>query len=160
MDQKDPSANPATEQTEPTTETVLFLRLREHLPQLEELLKKVNDEWVYEDLVYRLYHQSFKVYRIQDHTEAIVQALQALAPDLQLNDWFLEIYKSGTGHKFEMSQNREWLQRGRPMVEAFFHAKFMLEMAVRYGKKMKRWQSPPQLLDSGWAAFLYLYNLR
>lgn len=144
----------------PTTESVLFFRLREHLPQLEELLKKVNGEWVYEDMVYRLYHQSFKVYWVQGQTEAIVAALQALAPDLQLNVWFREIVESGTGHTFEMSHNQDWLLRGRPMLEAFFHARFMLEMAVRHGKKLKRAKRPPQLLDSGWAAFLYLYNLR
>jgi len=144
----------------PTTESVLFFRLREQLPQLEELLKKVDNEWVYEDLVYRFYHHSFKVYWIQNHTEAIVQALQALAPDLPLHDFFQEIIKSGTGHVFEMSHNREWLVRGRPMLEAFFHAHFMLQMAVRHGKRMKRAKQPPQMLDSGWAAFLYLYNLR
>ena len=148
------------DQTEPTTESVLFFRLREHLPQLVELLKRVNDEWVYEDRVYRFYHYSFKMYGIQGHTTDIVQALQALAPDIQLNGWFMEIYLSGTGHKFELSHNEDWLQRGRPMLEAFFHAKFMLEMAVRYGKKFRRQKSPPQLLDSGWAALLCLYRLR
>jgi hypothetical protein len=157
MDQPESTPEPIPE---PTTESVLFFRLREHLPQLEELLKRVNDEWVYEDLVYRFYHASFKVYRIQGYTEEIVKALQALAPDIQLNAWFLEIYRSGTGHTFDMSHNRDWLLRGRPMVEAFFHAKFMLEMAVRHGKKLKRSKSPPRLLDSGWAAFLYLYDLR
>jgi hypothetical protein len=146
--------------TEPTTESVLFFRLRERLPELAALLKRINDEWVYEDLVYRFYHQSFKVYRIQGYTGQIVEALQALAPDIKLNPWFLEILKAGTGHTFDWKANGDWLKQGRPMVEAFFHAKFMLEMAVRHGKKMKRWKQPPQLLDSGWAAFLYLYNLR
>lgn len=145
---------------QPTTESVLFLRLREQLPALEELLQRVLDEWVHEDFVYRFYHQSFKVYGIQRYTKAIVEALQGLAPDLPLNDWFLEIYRAGTGHRFEMGHNADWLLRGRPMVEAFFHAKFMLEMAVTYGRKFADYEEPPQLLDSGWAAFLYLYNLR
>jgi len=30
-------------------------------------------------------------------------------------------------------------------------------MAVRYGKELRR---PPRSLPSGWAAFLYLFNLR
>jgi hypothetical protein len=30
-------------------------------------------------------------------------------------------------------------------------------MAVRYGKELTE---PPLMLPSGWAAFLYLYNLR
>ena len=44
-----------------------------------------------------------------------------------------------------------------PIVEAFFHAKYFLEMAVRYGRTL---ESPPRKLPSGWAAFLYLYDLR
>ena len=43
------------------------------------------------------------------------------------------------------------------MIEAFFHARFFLEMAVKYGKEL---EFPPQMLPSGWAAFLYLFNLR
>jgi hypothetical protein len=45
----------------------------------------------------------------------------------------------------------------RPIVEAFFHAKFMLTMAVKYGKKLKE---APNMLPSGWAALLYLYKMR
>jgi hypothetical protein len=33
----------------------------------------------------------------------------------------------------------------------------MLEMAVKYGKELER---PPNFLPSGWAALLYLYDLR
>jgi hypothetical protein len=43
-----------------------------------------------------------------------------------------------------------------PILEAFFHALFMLEMAVRYADLGE----PPQMLPSGWAALLYLYDLR
>jgi len=144
----------------PTTQSILFFRLRDQLPQLEELLRIVNDEWVYEDLVYRFYHLSFKVYRIQPYTIEIVEALQALAPDLILNPFFLEIYQKGIGHEYEWSHNDSWLERARPMVEAFFHAKFMLEMAVRHGQKFRQQDTAPQLLESGWAAFLYFFNLR
>jgi hypothetical protein len=41
-------------------------------------------------------------------------------------------------------------------VEAFFHARFFLEMAVRYASL----DSPPRPLPSGYAALLYLYRLR
>lgn len=53
--------------------------------------------------------------------------------------------------------NRKWLEVTRPMVEAFFHARFMVEMAVRYGREL---EEPPTLLPSGWAALLYLYKIR
>jgi hypothetical protein len=42
------------------------------------------------------------------------------------------------------------------MLEAFMHAKFMIEMAVRYADLPQ----PPQPLPSGYAALLYLYDLR
>lgn len=143
-----------------TDAALLMIRLREKIPELATLLKRVNDAWVYEDLVYRFYHGSFKVYWIQGYTSEIVEALKTLAPDVSLNPWFSEIVTQGTGHTFELAHNQDWLQRGRPMLEAFFHARFMLEMAVKHGEKLKDATEPPQWLDSGWAAFLCTYNLR
>ncbi len=140
-------------------ETVLSLlaNIRAALPQLEQLLGECDDEWGFEDPVYRFYHQSFKVYGLQGKTTAIVAALQALAPDRVLNEWFTQIVQDGTGKRFEHDHNRRWLEVTRPILEAFFHARHFLEMAVRYGKKLEQ---PPRLLPSGWAALLYLYNLR
>ena len=135
----------------------LLANIRAALPQLEQLLGECDDEWGFEDPVYRFYHQSFKVYGQQGKTTAIVAALQALAPDRPRNDRFTEIVREGTGKKFEQDHNRRWLEVTRPILEAFFHAKYFLEMAVRYGKKLEQ---PPRLLPSGWAALLYLYNLR
>jgi hypothetical protein len=135
----------------------LFANLKASLPALRKLLKEHSDHWGYEDPVYRFYHQSFKVYWLQQATTKIVAALEALAPGRKLNDWFTQIVKEGTGKTFEMEHNRRWLEVARPIVEAFFHARYFLEMAVRYGKEL---DAPPQLLPSGWAAFLYLYDLR
>lgn len=150
-------------QARATGESNLFFKLREQLPELRKLLEKIVGEHrysPYEDRVYRFYHSSYKVYGIQNFTTQIVEALQALAPDRPLNEYFMEIIKQGTGHEFEHSHNSDWLLRGRPMLEAFFHAKFMLEMGVKHGERMKDLEEPPQMLDEGWAAFLYLYNLR
>ena len=135
----------------------LFGNLKASASSLKELLDESSSHWGYEDPVYRFYHQSFKVYGMQHATLAIVAALQALAPERQLNDWFMQIVRDGTGTKFEQAHNKRWLEVTRPMVEAFFHARFFLEMAVRYGKEL---EAPPNSLPSGWAAFLYLYGLR
>jgi hypothetical protein len=135
----------------------LFAALRASLPELEALLAECSSHWGYEDPVYRFYHQSFKVYALQAATEKIVARLQALAPAQPLNEWFLQIVREGTGHPFSPEHNRRWLAVTRPILEAFFHARYFLEMAVRYGKELK---APPRLLPSGWAALLYLYNLR
>jgi hypothetical protein len=44
----------------------------------------------------------------------------------------------------------------RPILEAFFHARFFLEMAVRHADI----EAPPQPLPSGYAALLYLFGIR
>ena len=60
----------------------------------------------------------------------------------------------GTGRVFRPDDNKDWLRVTRPIVEAF-HARFFLEMAVRYSDL----EGPPRPLPSGYAALLYLYNL-
>ena len=135
----------------------LFKNLKAELLALEELLAKCSGDWGYEDPIYRFYHQSFKVYSLQKQTLEIVARLQALAPNLPLNKWFMRIVREGTGKTFDMEDNKKWLKVTRPIVEAFFHTRYFLEMAVKYGKEL---EFPPQPLPGGWAALLYLYNLR
>ena len=74
-----------------------------------------------------------------------------------MNQWFCTIVTDGTGGKFEISHNQDWLEHTRPILEAFFHAHFFLKMAVKYGQELP---SAPDSLPSGWAAMLYLFNLR
>ena len=136
---------------------VLLRNLKQRLPKLEELLAKVEGHWVMEDGFYRFYHQSFKVYHLQNATLEICPALQELLPGHPMNRWFLEIVGQGTGHEFEMAYNSDWLRHTRPIVEAFFHAHYFLKMTVKYGKEL---EAAPDCLPSGWAAVLYLFNLR
>jgi hypothetical protein len=56
-----------------------------------------------------------------------------------------------------MEDNRRWLEVTRPMLEAYFHARYFIEMAVRYGDEL---DAPPASMPSGWAALLYLYDMR
>ena len=86
--------------------------------QLEELLKKSSDHWGFEDPVYRFYHQSFKVYYVQERTTAIVKLLKSLAPDRPLNPWFAAIVAEGTGKTFTPADNARWPEATRPIVEA------------------------------------------
>jgi len=173
--------NMSTEKTEPTTAAesipddprwafesyssreagaeALLASAKTNLPELEELLAEISGHWTYEDMVYRFYHQSFKVYALQGVTQRIVKELTQLCPEgFSLNEWFLQIVADGTGRVFEMRRsNDHWLEETRPIVEAFMHAKFFLEMVVRYAKEL---DEAPRLLPSGWAAVLYLYDLR
>jgi len=135
----------------------LLQHIKAQLPQLEQLLAQTEDHWGMEDGVYRFYHQSFKVYDLQNFTEAIRQALAALLPDRPMNRWFLEIVKEGTGHTFDLSHNADWTRHTRPIVEAVFHAHYFLQMACKYGKEL---ETPPSAMPSGWASVLYLFNLR
>lgn len=120
------------------------------------LLESCSDHWGFEDPVYRFYHQSFKVYTLQGKTQEIVRVLQELAPDQPLHRWFLEIVEQGTGRDFEVQHNADWTAITRPILEAFFHARYFLEMAVRYAYP----KCPPSPLPSGYAALLELYGLR
>lgn len=135
----------------------LLNQLQARLPQLEKLLAKCSDHWGHEDPIYRFYHRSFKVYKLQLRTLEIVQMLQGLAPQRPLNDRFMQIVQDGTCKTFTMSANRNWLPITRPILETFFHVHLFLEMSVKYAKELK---VPPGTLPSGWAALLYLYNLR
>ena len=136
---------------------LLLQRIKDKLPDLEKLLREASSHWGYEDPVYRFYHQSFKVYYLQGSTEQIVTALQGLAEGRPLNPWFLEIIAAGAGKQFTHEVNKNWTAETRPILEAFFHARYFLEMVCKYGKEL---DAAPDLLPSGWAAVLYLYGLR
>jgi hypothetical protein len=111
----------------------LLTAMKAALPSLSELLARVDDHWGAEDGIYRYYHHSYKVFRLQDLTTEIVEALEAIAPGRSLNPKFVEIVRHGTGKTFSIEDNRRWSEVTRPIVEAFFHARFFLQMAVRYG---------------------------
>ncbi len=135
----------------------LIVALREQSGTLQGLLAKVDSHWGIEDRVYRFYHSSVKVYHAQDLTLDIVEVLQALLPKRPLNAYFLQIVNEGTGKQFELAHNEDWLRHTRPIIEALFHARFFLGMACTYADKFEK---SPSFLPSGFAALLYLFDLR
>ena len=110
------------------------------------------------DGIYRYYHQSFKVFALQDATQQMANALAAVAPEGRPmdNPLFNDILQQGTRRVFSLEDNEHWQERVGPIVTAFFHARYFLEMAVRYSEMPEL----PTLLPSGWAALLCLYGLR
>jgi hypothetical protein len=84
--------------------------------------------------------------------QAIRERPRQLAPAWK----FVEIVRAGTGKAFKREDNERWLEVTRPILEAFFHARFFLEMAVRYADL----DAPPRPLPSGYAALLYLFGMR
>ena len=135
----------------------LLQSLKNDLPALEKLLEEAGSHWGFEDPFYRFYHQSFKVFHLQDLTGRIVEVLRKHNQGKGLNPWFLEIVAQGTGQTFTTEANLDWTNRARPILEAFFHAKTFLALAVQYAKSLDH---APQMMPSGWAAVLYLYNVR
>ena len=138
------------------SEVTLIANLQAQRPVLQAALDAATDHWGYEDPIYRYYHQSYKVYALQHQTQVIVQTLEALLPGGPLSARFLEIVDQGTGRRFTPDGNTRWTTETRPILEAFFHARYFLEMAVRYASLAE----PPSPLPSGYAALLSLYNLR
>jgi len=137
----------------------LLKNIKEALPEMKKLLEEINSSWVLPDLFYRYYHNSFKVYYIQDYTLKIVDFLKKLAPEgcENLNNNFIEILNAGINKKFHIKHNDKWDKHTLPMLQAFFHAKTFLEMGINSAENMK---SAESTLPPSWAAFVYLYGLR
>ena len=134
--------------------------IKTHLPELEKLLVEINGHWGEEDLVYRFYHGSFKAYRIQWYTRSIMELFQKISKELglgELNQAFIDLISKGIDKNFKMEHNKRWNEEVCPLFEAFWHAKYFLEMACKYAKELEK---APSMLPSGWASVLYLFNLR
>ena len=136
---------------------VLLQNIKAHLPELEKLLECVDSIW-FEDRFYRFYHYSFKVYWIQERTMEILGWFSRLSPPgCSLNPMYMEIVLAGTGKTWKRKHNNAWTKHTRPIVEAMFHSMYLLRMTVKFGKEL---QKAPDVLPTGWAAVLYLYDLR
>jgi hypothetical protein len=139
-----------------SAERALLGALQSCRDELKMRLEESSTEWGFDDPIYRFYHQSFKVYSLQSQTQAIVRLLASLVPDRTLNPWFLQIVEEGTGRQFTPADNADWPLVTRPIVEAFFHARLFLQMAVRYAYVAEH----PRVLPGGHPALVYLCGLR
>ena len=135
----------------------LLDNLRTSLPSLLKTHEDVSKLGIYEDGLYRFYHHSFKVYQLQSWTSQIAADLRAIHSERPLNPDFLEIVDAGTGIEFTPGHNDNWSKNTRPIVEAFLHAKYFLEMTIRCAQELTK---PPLPMPSHWAAVLYLYGMR
>lgn len=131
--------------------------IKAKLPELECLL--VLFQSLYEDGIYRFYHHSFKVYLLQDCTLEAVKIFRGIGKTTGNRpcQWFEEIVAAGTGLEWKIEHNENWMVHTRPIAEAFFHTKYFLEMMVKYGREM---DAAANMLPTGWAAILELYNQR
>lgn len=135
----------------------LLGNLKQALPRLLALQAHCQEPAVSEGGFYRFYHQSFKVFALQEEIRQITDTLASLLPDWPLNAWYRQIVGEATARPFSQESNEHWLAEARPILEGYSHARFFLDMAVKYGETL---DYPPRRLPSGWAALLYLYDLR
>jgi hypothetical protein len=138
-------------------ERIMLENMHGNVIELRQLLEAVNGHWEYEDGMYRFYYQSFKVYRLQQQTTEVITVLAALAPEGRpFSANFEQIIRAGTGRVFTDDVNSRWIEETAPIGQAFLHARYFLEMAIKYADL----DSPPQPMPSGYAALLCLYDLR
>ncbi len=141
-------------------EQILLANLKSHHDALARLFLSLSDR-AYEDAIYRYYAHSYKLYRHTPHrTNEIVSALRQLAPSgTHLCVAFEQLVQVGIQENaFSLAFNEDWSKNSRPYIEAFFHARYFLEMAVKYGASLD--SAALTSLPSGWAALLCLYDIR
>ena len=143
---------------------ILSKNIQSHLKELEDCLNKiVKSEGVYEGRIYRFYHYSFKVYWLKESVKEIVNLLKKINPNKnnKFCDLFEEILRDCEKvGDWELKHNDEWSKNTRPIVEAFLHSKYFLEMAVICGREQKQEGFPEGGIYQRWASLLELYNIR
>lgn len=138
-------------------EEELLNQIKEYSSELLKLQEEINS--VYEDLVYRFYHKSFKMFSLNVYSLKILTYLKMLMPSYELNSMFLEIVTKGLDLEFDRSMNSNWAEETNPVVYAFYQAKYMLDMLIKYGIHQDNYTEHGFLLP-GWGSVLYLYNIR
>jgi len=136
------------------TETILRGNLRERAGDLKALLERTRGMNGPEDAFCEFYAQSFKVFAVQEMTVEIVEMLESLLPGEDLSPFFRRVIAEGTGKTFKHTDNERWVESAGPILTAFLHARFFLEMACTNTDPPQAWILPP-----GWMALRTLYGI-
>lgn len=150
-----PSSNP---QDPFARDQHLLDAIKAHLPRLEELQKDMEQQL--EAGIYRYYHASFKIYGYQEYTRRAVAIFEDIGRGIgrPLNELFTVVMREGTHQVFEARHNQDWSRFTRPIVEALLHARYFVDMMVKYGHELA--DVPNPVLPYGWAAILELSGQR
>lgn len=137
--------------------TRLLETIKEHKSEIESLFEMFQR--LEPEIVYRFYHQSFKVYTATGLVKQAKDLFERLSPDtLPLNSWYSLIADTAISKEFDSTRTNEiWLEETRPILEAFWHSKYFLQHMIESANEL---ETAPQVLPYGWAAVLYLYDLR
>jgi hypothetical protein len=135
----------------------LLWNIKENRIKIEECLAENKD--FEPDIVYRFYQQSFKVFDAKRVIDRSVELFERLSPASQsLNEWFTLIVEEAKSKEFDWEKtNPIWLEETRPILEALWHCRYFQEQMLVASDTL---DSTPSILPFGWAAVLYLYDLR
>ena len=132
----------------------LLLTIKSRHSEPAALLERVSSHWYFEDGFYQAYHQIWKLFGLQTDT-LVVTALRALWPERHFHSWFVQIVREGTGLEFSFADNRDWLRKGRPILEAFFHAAPCWNWPLGMGMS---WTHAPRVRCQAVARLLELFS--
>jgi hypothetical protein len=83
-------------------------------------------------VVYRFYHQPFKVFRLQELTLAGLKLIEEIGGEADPPyRQYCQIVKEGTEYDFKPSMNDYWLRYTRPILEAFPHNEILHQMMFK-----------------------------
>ena len=134
----------------------LFLRIKARLSDLEAVGWDLEE--AEEDGVYRFYHGSFKVFHLQDPVKAAFTLIKEIGGESDPPHFeYARIVDAGINHQFSETTNENWEAETKPILEAFWHTKYFVNMMIKYAKELETVESP---LEPGMAAVLYLFELR
>ena len=125
---------------------------------IESIKNKFDSAYELYDGFYRFYHHSFKVFRMQTLTEKAVTLFKEIHESL--NPWYLEIISEGTNQKFSIEDNKVWLKKTRPIVEAALHTKIFVDSLHSCLLILSENKSFGQIISPHEANTLYLFNNR
>lgn len=137
--------------------TKLLSEIKSHRETLASIHRSIVG--IEPELVYRYYHQSFKVFMFKEIIQFTKKTFEDLSPDAKpLNDWFLAVVDYALEAEFNNeTTNKNWLLETRPILEALWHCKFFVEQMLSSADSL---EEAPKMLPYDWAAVLYLYNIR
>jgi hypothetical protein len=135
----------------------LLANIKTQRAEIETLLTDYKREEP--DLIYRFYHQSYKFFIMTDLVQRAVDLFKRLAPEpTELNEWYGSMATEAVNKKFDWEKtNSIWLAETLPVLQGYWHSKYFLEQMRVAADEL---DAAPEILPSGWAAVLYLYNLR
>src|ERR1700676_3938422 len=107
----------------------LFHRIKARLQELEDVAATLEE--AEEDGVYRLYHGSYKVFDLHDPVKAAFKLIKKIEVDSDPPySECARIVEAGTKHQFSATTNENWEAETKPILEAFWHTKYFINMMV------------------------------